>query len=251
MMRGVIVRWIGASAAVGLMVVTAACSGDGGASPPDADSTSTTHSQDRGQGSSPGNPPPEIEVRDFKKLAKDEPGGVKYRTAIPAEPTEAQLEEAVKATRSRADAERFAIILHHALEDQTADSAQEIAHRYLSPDLPADSRFYLDNLKAWKDTRVVPGSRSWLRSADVSKPGESLVVQVHLVEQLETPGLGDGPADPFVSWGSFLMTVEATTDGWLLTDLQEAGASEYETFSPYTWEAALDSGKGWRRFEVG
>ncbi len=236
------VRLLGAVLA--LVVLATGCSDRDGAS---------TGSEPAGASGQPASDDPgEVEVRDFEKLARDQPGGVEHREAFPAEPTADELTEAARDTGSRTGAERFAIVLLHGLEDQTAGTARDTAEDLVAADLPADGRFYLDNLRSWKDSRVVPGSRGWLRSQEIEPAdGASRSVLVQLVEKLEVPALGDGPGEPFVSWGSFLMTVTATADGWMLTDLQEAGASEYETFSPYMWEAALDSGKGWRRFRVG
>lgn len=113
---------------------------------------------------------------------------------MPAEPSQAELDDAASAGTTRADAEQFAILLVHALHDQTDDGLHDGARRFLADQLPADTRSYLDGLGAWKDTRVVPGSRSWLRSEEVATAQDAPVV---------------------------------------------------------TWEAALDSGRGWRRFRVG
>lgn len=240
-------QWARASVVAVLLMLTGSCSADRDVDPGGSESTSASHS------AGPDNPPPEVKYREAKKLATDQPGGPTYRTAIPAEPTKDQLQTAARATATRADAERFAIILHHALQDQTSDSVQDSARQYLSPDLPDASRDYLDglSLSLWKDTRIVPGSRSWLRSKEVSTSDQGPVVQVQLVEQIECPGLGNGPGDPFVYWGSYLITLVATAGDWVLTDIQSTGGSEYETFSPYTWKEDMDSGKGWRRFDVG
>lgn len=151
---------------------------------------------------------------------------------------------AASAADTRAAGELFAILLNHAIEGQTDASAREQAIESLAADARPEARQEIDSILPLEGTRMVPGSRSWIRSTL-----RSGVLTVRLVELIEVPAVGS-PGQPFRPWCDNKLVVTRIGGQWRLIDFQRAIASEKAKFSPSTWSGVMNSGKGWRRFEV-
>lgn len=232
---------IGAATLLG-MVAIAACSTD---SP--TPSGASTRMPSTPSSEVPASAP--TSERPYVKLSSDDKNGPLHTAQYPAEPDESDVLRAARNAADRAGAEAFAITLNHALESQTGKVATGSWDEYLARDLPADSRAEIKTMARWQGARVVPGSRSWIRSQSVDG-SRGLAFRVQLVELIEVPELGDGPGEPYVLWGDNQLTVRLSGDAWVVDDLQRSVASESKKFSPYTWKGTMDSGVGWRRINV-
>ena len=189
-----------------------------------------------------------LDQRPFKQLKSDEPGGPRHRRPLPSRPTNEQLTASSELGANRAGAERFAILVNHALEDQTSDSPTDVLDEY-GADLPPEAVAALDETRSLPGNHVVPGSRSFVRST-LRETASGSEATVFVVEKIASPALGDAPGEPFVFWAQTRLTVAWAVGRWKLTDYQSAGASEYPKFSKWTWRDTMDSGRGWRRFDV-
>jgi hypothetical protein len=183
-------------------------------------------------------------VRPYKRLPSDQPGGVPSIPSAPTAPGAREIGTAASSSSARADGERIAILLNHALENQTAPETRAAALDRLGPDTSALARQEIDAIPVLPGTRMVPGTQSWVRSVT---DGET--VTVRLVEQAEVPALGE-PGEPYRLWTDNTLTVAHGDDGWRLIEFQRASASETVEFSDAAWRMAMDRGRDWRRFTV-
>jgi hypothetical protein len=140
--------------------------------------------------------------------------------------------------------------MNHALEDQTHGSFGDVALDKYSDGLPSAAIASVNETRSLPGDRVVSGSRSFVRST-LSATADGAVATVFLVEKIKSPALGDAPGQPFVFWVQTRLTLTWAGGRWMLADYQSAGASEYPRFSKWTWRGAMDSGRDWRRFDVG
>ncbi len=187
--------------------------------------------------------------RSFRQLDADQPGGPRHRAPFNSEPTSDQVADASRAEPTRRDAETFAVLVSHAIEDQTEDSiADALLNQYVD-ELPADSVRTIKENRDFPGNRVVPGSRSFVRSL-IRESAEGYEAVVLVVEKIESPTLGDAPDQPFVFWAQSKLVVVWSDSEWALKDYQSAGASEYPEFSKWTWRGTMNSGRDWRRFDV-
>ncbi|MBC7631039.1 hypothetical protein [Aeromicrobium sp.] len=182
-------------------------------------------------------------VRPDLRIVGDEPGGASVSPA-PAEPNSSQLDLAASAAPSRGDAERIAILLNHAIEDQTAGTARAEALELLDANATDAARATITALPAFPGSRMTAGSKSYIRSGE--KNG---AVEVRLVELVEVPALGTSE-QPYQLWTDNTLVMSHDGDRWLLQDFRREVASETREFKAAVWRTVMDMGRGWRRFTV-
>jgi hypothetical protein len=188
--------------------------------------------------------------RTFRPLDVDQSGGPRHVRPIPAEPTGAELDEAARSGPTRLSAETFAALLHHALCDQTSGSQGDSVVSDFGDDLQADSVASIEETRMFPGDRIVPGGRSWLRSS-IRTTSSGTEAVVYVVEKIEAPtSFLSKRRDPWVYWAQATLSLGWSGEEWRLVDYQSAGASENEKFSVSTWRGTMDSGRGWRRFDV-
>lgn len=187
----------------------------------------------------------EVPVRPYERLSSDQPGGPSPVPSAPTEPDPEQIQTAASSSSTRADGERIAILLNHALENQSSPDTRVAALDRLGPDTSLRARQEIGAIPTLPGTRVVPTTQSWIRSVT---DGET--VKVRLVEQVEAPALGE-PGEPYRLWIDNTLTVAHGDYGWRLIDFQRAVASESVEFSEPVWRMVMSSGRDWRRFAVG
>jgi hypothetical protein len=192
-------------------------------------------------------PPSEADPRPFREVSSDSPGGPVHREPLPASPGSVEVERAAVVGKRRVDAERFAILLSHALVDQTDGSAGDAFRDYLADSTPQEAVSGIEWHRAWPGMHVVSGSRSWLRSVRVDGANSYAVYVVLKVSVPRSSAAGD----EYVSWTGNRLAVAFLDDQWRLVDYQQTGVSESEEFSEWTWEGSMNSGRGWRRVSVG
>ena len=140
--------------------------------------------------------------------------------------------------------ERLAVLLNHAIEDQTTQSARAEALDAMGADARAEARDTISTIPPFEGARVVDGSRSWIRSQFTPNG-----LTVRLVELIEVPGLGT-PGEPFRFWSDSTVVLRRDDGQWWLHDFQRAVASESVEFSERVWRTVMNSGQGWRHFKV-
>jgi hypothetical protein len=192
----------------------------------------------------------ETTKRPFRTLDTDEPGGPRHVRPITAEPSSEILDAAAHAPPTRLSAETFAILINHAIKDQTHGSRGDSVLTEFGRDVPADSIASVEETRMFPGDRIVPGGRSWLRSSfRTTSAGTEATVDV--VEKIEAPTSAlSTPDDSYIYWARATLTLAWAEDQWHLVDYQSAIASEYEHFSNNTWRGVMDSGHDWRRFDV-
>lgn len=216
-----------------LILLLSACdSNDQGSGPPEEGHPSTQ----------------DVSRRPLHNLSRDQPEGPAHDDPIDPEPSAAELDSAAVGDPTRSDAEVFAILVNHAIKDQTAGSQGDAVVDAFARDLPPDSTSTIAENRTIPGNRVVPGSQSWIRSK-VANVLSATTALVHLVEKIESPAFG-GPRRPYVYWSEAVLTVERDGDRWWLVDYQTGIASERARFSAAAWHDVMDSGRGWRRFDV-
>lgn len=137
----------------------------------------------------------------------------------------------------------FAIVVAHALTDTTPTSAASRAFDDFVTSDTLDASAELQRSQRFPGTRVVRGSRSWIRSVR----GEEGDLTVMLVENQVTDGLLV-QGRPFEYWARVFMKVSVIDDEWRVTDYSVSLVSETSDFSQPVWENTMDSGRDWRRF---
>lgn len=197
---------------------------------------------ERGDGSvtgSTGNESGAGRVDRLHALAHDQPGGPSYSAALLSSPSESQLSTAAQGDGSRGSGERFAILMTHAITDTTSpDSGFE---SFLVDGFSSAAMRGIDENRKFSGIRVVPGSRSWLRSSFEGN-GDGVV---YLLVNFEIPKIG------FSAWDEVRVEVTRDGSGWVVSDYRAVGAAETAKPSKPIWETTFDSGRGWRRVPVG
>lgn len=195
------------------------------------------------------NPTAAGEIKDGMKtqiLDDDQPGGERIDD-VPAIPQVSDIEQLSRSSATRQNGERFALLLSHALEDETdGEGALDVLGRF-GADTNSRVRDAIRSRGVVPGSRVVAGSRSWLRSRVLDNDAMSMIVRV--IEKVDVPAFGS-PGDPFIFWVDNTFEIEHRAGRWMLVGLDSAAASDSERFSPATWRLIMDSGRGWRRVPV-
>lgn len=184
----------------------------------------------------------------FRPLDRDQPGGPRNLGSYAARPTLDELTAAARDGSDRRAAETFAILVNHALEDQTTGSFGDSVVADFGAEVPCDATQTIDEIRSFPSSRIAPGSRSFLRSSRRTTDRGAETV-VYIVEKITSPDLFEAHKR-FVYWAQTRLTLAWADERWTITDYDNAGASERPKFSKWTWRDTMDSGRDWRRFDV-
>jgi hypothetical protein len=188
--------------------------------------------------------------RRLRPIDSDDPGGPAHSRAVAAEPRAEEIQSASSGPTSRSGAEVFATVLSHAVLDQTDDSVGDEFRSFLVDDIADAVIQQIEFRRQFPGNRVVPSSRSWIRSAALSRPDGAPAYSVYLIQKVSGPSVVQAGQD-VTGWVASRLDVVREGGRWLMDDYQMTTASEYERPSAPVWEGTFDSGRGWRRVPVG